>query len=84
MWSSAEMTVYRRSARGGSGRKVTFFSPFSPLLAVVHSELARRSSMDSMLRSFEMVGDAHERPACPTIGAGPDRMFTAGRRALRG
>src|ERR1035441_7639168 len=49
MWSSAEMTVYFRSARGGSGKKVTVLGPSWP--AVVHSELARRSSIDNMARS---------------------------------
>src|ERR1700733_15673947 len=61
------MTVYFRSARGGSGREVTDRGP--PLPAVVHSELARRSSIDSMACSF--VGD----------GLAADGRRTGGQRA---
>src|SRR5882757_747123 len=52
MWSSAEMTVYFRSARGGSGRKVTVRGPSRP---AVHSELASRSSIDNTGCSSTLV-----------------------------
>ena len=53
MWSSAEMTVYRRSARSGSGRKVTV--RLAPVFARVNARSDWRSSMLRMGLGFPRV-----------------------------
>src|SRR5438093_3089332 len=76
MWSSTEITVYLRSARGGSGRKVTVRS--APVLALVNDRSLVRSSKSrvlmSILRSvqhFGLAADEHAHRARPVHLGGP-------------